>query len=78
MNDLAIVTSGSRAARPDQVAQMLGISRAKVYELLAAGSLPSFKIGRVRLVLVSDIETYLGQLRERSLSISSGPSRVSA
>jgi len=62
-NVARIETEGRAAARPERVAQMLDISRAKVYELLAAGVLPSFTIGRVRLVLVSDVERYLGQLR---------------
>jgi excisionase family DNA binding protein len=65
MNDNAVRPDG-RAIRPDGVAQMLDISRAKVYELLAAGELPSFTIGRVRLVLVKDVEDYVMRLREQA------------
>lgn len=78
MNDIARMETQSRAVRPERVALMLDISRAKVYELLAAGTMPSFTIGRVRLVLVSDVEDYLRQLRERATSAAGGRSRVSA
>jgi excisionase family DNA binding protein len=56
---------------------MLDIPRAKVHELLATGTLPSFRIGRVRLVLVKDVEEYVQQLRERAAAVSDEP-RVSA
>jgi len=52
-----------RAVRPDLAAQTLGISRSKLYELLDASVLPSFRIGRQRLILASDLDAYLRQLR---------------
>lgn len=63
--------------RPDRVAQMLDIPRAKVYELLAARALPSFKIGRVRLVLVKDVEDYIQRLSQTAAAVADEP-RVSA
>jgi len=71
------VTQYQSAVRPDQVAQILAISRAKVYELLAAGSLPSFKIGRVRLVLLRDIDRYLCECREQAMTATPDEQRVS-
>jgi excisionase family DNA binding protein len=32
--------------RPEETAEMLGISRSKTYSLLAAGELPSVRVGR--------------------------------
>jgi excisionase family DNA binding protein len=69
--------SRSEAVRPDQVAEMLAISRAKVYELLGAGALPSFKIGRVRLILVTDVHDYLRRLRDSAGQVAASPQRVS-
>ena len=45
-----------------EVATSLGISRAKVYELLADGSLPSVKIGGCRRVRASDLIVYVDAL----------------
>lgn len=43
-----------------EAARTLGVSRSTIYELLT-GELPSFTIGRRRLVRVSDIEAFLAQ-----------------
>jgi excisionase family DNA binding protein len=40
----------------------MGISRSRVYELLNSGELPSYKNGRRRLILVTDIEAWLARL----------------
>ena len=77
MSTPVALTQYQSAVRPDQVAQILGISRAKVYELLAAGSLPSFKIGRVRLVLLRDIDRYLCECRVQAMSAAPDEQRVS-
>jgi excisionase family DNA binding protein len=54
---------------------MLDISRSRVYELIAAGDLPSFKIGRVRLVLIQDVEDYIDRQRERHAAAASAGNR---
>lgn len=48
----------------DEAAQALGISRARLYELIADGTIPSVKLGRRRLIrretlvrLLEDLET---------------------
>lgn len=48
------------AVKPSQAAEMLGISRTKLFELLATGELPSFLAGkRLRLIRVSAIDAYM-------------------
>ena len=46
---------------PDVVA-CLGISRAKVYELMASGELPSVRVGGSRRIRASDLETFVTDL----------------
>ena len=45
-----------------EVAENLGLSRAKVYELMAAGDLPSVKIGGCRRVRAADLIAYVESL----------------
>lgn len=45
--------------RPKQAAQLLTISRSRIYELMADGSLPSIKIGRSRRIRVDDLRRWL-------------------
>jgi excisionase family DNA binding protein len=45
-----------------EVATSLGISRAKVYELMADGSLPSVKIDGCRRIRASDLVGYVDGL----------------
>ena len=78
MSEITVVHQAGLAVRPERVAEMLDISRAKVYELLAAGELPSISIGRVRLVLVAEVEAYLYRLREQAAGSPAGHSRVRA
>jgi excisionase family DNA binding protein len=44
-------------------ARMLGVSRSKLYELVAAGELPTVRIGRSRRVAVSDLEVFVRRCR---------------
>lgn len=48
--------------RVPEVAAQLGISRAKVYELMAAGRIPSVKIDGCRRVRSTDLDDYIGSL----------------
>jgi len=45
--------------KPAEVAQILGIGRSKVYELLACGELPSIRIGRCIRVPKSSLEDWI-------------------
>jgi excisionase family DNA binding protein len=47
-------------------ARHLCISRSKVYELLAAGELPSVRIGRNRRITMADLADFVENHLERS------------
>ncbi|HEX5088938.1 MAG TPA: helix-turn-helix domain-containing protein [Nocardioides sp.] len=49
-----------------EVARSLGISRAKVYELIAAGILTSVKIDGCRRVRATDLRAYVDSLPSAS------------
>lgn len=45
--------------RPEQVSQITGLGRTKVFELIGNGTLESRKIGRSRIVLASSVKGLL-------------------
>ena len=45
-----------------EVAARLGVSRAKVYELIAAGSLPAVKVDGCRRVRTCDLQAFVDGL----------------
>ena len=49
-----------------EVAEQLGISRAKVYELIAAGTLLSVKVGGCRRIRVTDLRAFVDHLSASS------------
>jgi excisionase family DNA binding protein len=51
------------AVRVETAADMIEVSRDKVYALLSTGELPSFKIGGSRRIAVEDVENYIRSLR---------------
>ena len=62
-------TSAARSSAPhvrevriavdvETAAEMLGVSRGALYPLVMAGDVPSFKIGRRRLVLVEALRSW--------------------
>jgi excisionase family DNA binding protein len=50
---------------PDEVAAALGVSRSWLYDSGLAGELRFFRSGRVRLVLVSELERVVERLSAR-------------
>ncbi|MBW3659612.1 MAG: helix-turn-helix domain-containing protein [Actinobacteria bacterium] len=46
-----------------EAAEMIGLSRSKVYELLADGHLPSIRIGRTRRIDVTDLDAFIERHR---------------
>ncbi len=52
---------------PEEVAEVLGIGRSTVYNLISEHLLRSFKIGRSRRVLVSDVQEYVDGLATSSV-----------
>ena len=53
-----------RALSVVEAAQQLGISRSRLYELIADGELLTIQVGRRRLVLSSAIEDFLAEREE--------------
>ena len=49
--------------KPEEAADVLGIGRSTLYELLAAGVIDSVHIGKARRVPVAALEEYVGRLR---------------
>jgi excisionase family DNA binding protein len=47
------------AYRPEQILQRFPIGRTALYELIASGELPSFKIGRARFVTRQDLLDFM-------------------
>lgn len=56
--------SGPLAVSPAKAAEMAGIGRTKLYELMAMHKLRSFKLGTRRLIRVSDIQDFIDSLVE--------------
>jgi excisionase family DNA binding protein len=45
--------------RPEEAAEMLGISRSRFYELLGTGQIASVRIGASRRVTAAELERYV-------------------
>lgn len=52
----ATATPTPLAYRPEQVSTLTGLSRGKIFQLIASGELESRKIGKARLVLARSVE----------------------
>jgi excisionase family DNA binding protein len=57
---------------PPDAAKVLGISRARVYELIADGTIPSLKIGQRRLIRRETIERFLADLEAGEINVPAG------
>lgn len=60
--------AGPLAVRVKQACELLGVEKNKVYGLLNAGEIPSFKDGNVRLIPMAGIEAYLARKLTQSPS----------
>ncbi|WP_232807334.1 excisionase family DNA-binding protein [Geodermatophilus chilensis] len=49
--------------RPEAAAEVLGIGRSKMFELIAAGQIETVRIGRARRVPAQALEDYVARLR---------------
>lgn len=49
--------------KPEEAAEVLGIGRSKLYELLAAGAIESVRIGSCRRVPADALEDFVARLR---------------
>lgn len=52
----ATATPTPLSYRPEQVSTLTGLSRGKIFQLIASGELESRKIGKARLVLARSVE----------------------
>jgi excisionase family DNA binding protein len=68
--DIALPTVNSRGfarllLRPEEAADAIGVSRARFYELLAAGKIKSIKIGRSRRIPVEELQGWVSEELEK-------------
>jgi excisionase family DNA binding protein len=47
--------------KPDEVSRLLRCGRTKTYELLQTGEIPSYRVGRNRIVRRGDVLAWLGE-----------------
>lgn len=47
------------AVTPEEAAEMIGVSRTRIYQLLQRGAIPSLRLGKVRRIRVERIREYL-------------------
>jgi excisionase family DNA binding protein len=52
------------AVSPGEAALMTGIGRTKLYELINQKEIPSFTLGRRRLIRVEDLRAWLDRMSE--------------
>jgi excisionase family DNA binding protein len=62
----AAMSEGKLLYRPKEAAETLGVSRARLYQLLATGELGSVKIGASRRVPADDLLAFVARLRSES------------
>ncbi|PPK92516.1 excisionase family DNA binding protein [Kineococcus xinjiangensis] len=53
---------------PEEAAEVLGVGRSTVYDLMRMRLLPSVKIGRSRRVPVDALRRYVGQLTQKDVA----------
>jgi excisionase family DNA binding protein len=53
------------AVAPEEAAHMAGVGRTTIYQMISSGELPSFKIGKRRLILVKTLADRLRASHER-------------
>lgn len=46
----------------DDAARVIGVARSMLYEIVARGELPSFKLGRRRMILAKELEAYINRV----------------
>jgi len=64
--------TGPLAVPPIEAAEIAGLSRTGIFDLIRTGDLPSLKVGRRRLVLVEDLQRFLADERDRQMAVRHG------
>jgi excisionase family DNA binding protein len=49
------------AVPPAEAARLLGVSRTRLYEELGSGAIPSFHLGRRRLIRITALEAWMAE-----------------
>jgi excisionase family DNA binding protein len=52
---------------PDELAEVLGVSRSTIWREMSTGKLPYTKIGRRRVITEPDLTNYLGEEKAKAL-----------
>lgn len=65
-----------RLLRISEVAELLRISRTKVYELVASGQIPSLHLGRIRRIPFIALRDWINAQTERATSAYSAPPQM--
>lgn len=60
--DANSVPADALAYRPNEAARVSGISRSRLYELIASGEIPAVKLGGCTLILRESLVAYLASL----------------
>jgi len=55
--------------RIPEVAETLGIGRAKIYELIATGELPTIRVGRAVRISVSTLQKWVENREQQGISM---------
>lgn len=67
------IENGAKPAKllltPEEAAEVLSMSRARVYDLMRRGQLRSVKIGKIRRVPVAALEAFVEQLQEEAAAV---------
>lgn len=50
----------------EEAARLIGVTRSKFYEMISCGNIYSFKLGRRRLILVKDLESFIHRHAEEN------------
>lgn len=53
--------TGRLLVRPEEGAEILGLTRTRIYALIASGRLRSVKVGRSRRIPMEDIERFVAE-----------------
>lgn len=54
------------AVRVEEAAEMLGLGRSTVFQLLKNGGLVSIKVGKRRLIPIQEINSFIGRLAKNA------------
>lgn len=62
----------AEALNPEQAAKLAGIGRTTLYAAMSSGDLPSFKVGKRRLIRREAVSAWLARLEAQAATIGHG------